>query len=395
VSSSDEGDLRPSVARRLFDRLVFLLIRILAAPARWLRLGRGRSLWAGTPILNLAINARADAAINGTAHSLVYHTYFITREFTYDLSRLSRIPVLGALLPYLTLFWAVYRYERFHFYCDRGLTPPLLPFRFNDRELALLRALGKNVYLWTYGADVRTRERTLGLGEWNCCSECPAPKVACVCDEHRGRENMHAISAHATAVFAMGDMLEYTPGSRNDLYFWPVDLQADRGERYRPLPPAPEAVGTVRVVHAPNHRLFKGTRFLQASIDRLRADGLDVELVMVERVPNREALDLYRSADIVFDQCLIGFHGYLAQEAMALAKPVVCFVRKTEYLLAPEHCPIVNVTVNDIDRVLRELILDRPRLHRLGLAGRAYIETHHSLEAFGRRLATVYAEKKS
>jgi glycosyltransferase involved in cell wall biosynthesis len=194
-------------------------------------------------------------------------------------------------------------------------------------------------------------------------------------------------------IFAMGDMIEYTPGSRNDLFFWPVDLSAEDGQRYAPRYPDPDSAAPVRVVHAPNHRLFKGTRFLLEAMEKLQREGLPIELKLVERVPNREALEIYRTADIVFDQCIIGFHGYFALEALAMGKPVMVYIRDPErYLIHPEECPFINARADRVEAVLRELVHDRPRLHRLGVQGRRYLEKHFTPRAFAGRLRTAYED---
>jgi hypothetical protein len=196
----------------------------------------------------------------------------------------------------------------------------------------------------------------------------------------------------------MGDMQEYTPGSRNDLFFWPVDLDADGGTKYAPhYPPAaaPNAPTSpqnpLRIVHAPNHRHFKGTRFLIEAVEQLHREGLALELKLVERLPNDEALAIYRTADLVFDQGLIGFHGYFAIEAMALGKPVICFIRKPEaYLIDHENCPIINARPETLAGAIRQLALDRGRLRELGHAGRRYVEKYFSLQAFAGRLRVAY-----
>ena len=352
-----------------------------------------RSLWTGTPILNMAVNARAERLLNVEADSLVFFTYYTTDEFTYNLARFSRWRLTRFVMPYLVLIWACIRYQRFHFYCDRGILPSLGHFRFNVDEARLLHRLGKQVFFWTYGADVRTRERTRALGEPNCCTECPAPGRACICDDAAGHENFATISKYATAVFAMGDMAEYTPGSRNDLFFWPVDLEVDGGGKYAPSYPSPEAGGPVRIVHAPNHRHFKGTRFIIDAVAELRREGCPVELVLVEGVPNTEALKIYRAADIIFDQCLVGSYGYFALEGMAMRKPVMCYIKKPDkYLLHPEQCPIINTHLDTMKDDIRRLVADRRQLREIGISGRRYVQEHFSLEAFAGRLKRAYQD---
>ena len=135
------------------------------------------------------------------------------------------------------------------------------------------------------------------------------------------------------------------------------------------------------------------TRHLERAVSELQAEGLPVELVLVEKVPNLRALELYRSADIIFDQCLIGFHGYFALEGMALGKPVMCYIRKpAEYLLHPQECPIINTSVATLKEDLRRLVDDRRSLHALGRSGRTYVEKHFSVAAFSTRLAAAYRE---
>ena len=44
---------------------------------------------------------------------------------------------------------------------------------------------------------------------------------ACICDEDRRLRYIARLREYACAIFSMGDMIEYTPGSVNDLFFWP------------------------------------------------------------------------------------------------------------------------------------------------------------------------------
>jgi hypothetical protein len=388
IQPADRTKRLARVFTGLVLRLALPVVRLLTkSPRKDVR----RSLWAGTPILTLPVKAKAERLLGVKADTLVFQTYYITSDFRYDLSRWNRGPgawrSLG--LPLLVLLWAACRYQRFHYFCDRGLLPGER-FEVREDELKFLRALGKDVFFYTYGADVRTRQKTLALGEPNCCTTCPEPGRFCVCDDERGVE-LHAMrSRYATATFALGDMVHYTPGSRNDTYFWPIDLSKEDDKLYEPRYPNPDATGPVLVVHAPNHQGFKGTPNLVAAVKRLQERGRSIELRLVERVPNREALEIYRAADIVFDQCLIGFHGYFALEAMAMGKPVVVFFR--DPVLAADECPLVNVRPETVETVLEGLIKDRRRLHELGREGRRYIERHYTVEAFAKRLARAYSE---
>lgn len=380
--------------------VVAVVLVLLLLPVRLVRraLSRGRSprsLWTGAPVINMAINARAERRLGVRAESVVSETYFTTSAFDRNWSRAARVPVLGKVVPHLLFVWACVVADRLHFYCDRGFLLPWRPFTFRRLELVAYRLLRVPVFFWTYGADVRSRAATEALGDPNCCTDCTRVGEACICDEERRRRNMNRLAHHGRAFFGMGDMMEYAPAERDgftvrhDLFFWPVDLADDR---YRPVYPALTG-DRLRIVHAPNHRMFKGTRFLIDAVAQLEAEGVPVELILVERVPNDEALEIYRTADVIFDQCLVGFHGFFAIEGLAMGKPVMCFIRKPEaYLLEPDACPIVRTHVDRLADDLRRLASDRGQLSAIGRAGRAYVERHMTVEAFAQRLRRAYSD---
>jgi glycosyltransferase involved in cell wall biosynthesis len=352
------------------------------------------SIWTGSPILTVAKNCRAERLLGFQSISLVKASYYITDEFDFNLTRLARgSRLLAFCLSYVAFLAVLALAVHVHAYVDGGVLPSRRRRYFNSVELLAYRLFRIHLMVWSYGADVRTREVTLKLGEPNCCTDCTQIGAACICSTVQGRENYARVAKNATAVFSMGDMVEYTPGSRNDLFFWPVDLDAQDGKRYQPAYPVCNGNCPIRVVHAPNHREFKGTKYLEEAIAALREEGVPIELVLVERLSNEQALEIYRSADIVFDQCLIGFHGYFALEAMALGKPVMCFIRKPEeYLLHPQECPIINTHVMTLKEDLRRLVARRDELGEIGRRGRRYVEKYFSLEAFAGRLKRAYRE---
>ncbi len=352
-----------------------------------------RSLWAGTPIITLPVKARAERLLGVEADTLVYRCFILTDQFTYALDRWYARRWLRPGLYFAVYLWAVWKYDRLHHFCSAGLLPERRAWLFNPFELWFGRLLGKELFFWTYGADVRTRAATRALGEPNCCTRCPAPGKHCICDTDLGALNQRRLARSATSIMSMGDMIHYTPAARRDLFYWPLDLAAEGGSRYRPAPPATGPARPLRVVHAANHRFFKGTDDLIAAAESLRERGIAIELVLVEGMPNAQALEIYRSADVVFDQCLIGFHGYFAIEAMAMAKPVMCFIRDPgAYLLDPDSCPIVRTTKSRIADDLAALTSDRAKLREIGLRSRAYIEQHFTVAAFSERLHRAYLD---
>ena len=356
---------------------------------RRLRTGRIRTLWGVTPILTLPLKARCDQALGWRSESAVFTNYYITKAFTWNFrwacAVAVRVPGLYGPFCKFLLGVALLRYDVFHYFADRGLLAPTERFGINAEELEILHQAGKRVYVYAYGADVRTRQRTLDLGPWNFCRDCDTPGKHCVCDDTTGAAIMARISKHVTATVSLGDMLTYMPGAHH-LAYWPIDTDANKFVGVGPQ------AGPLKIAHAPNHSHFKGTRYLEASIERLRQRGHAIEFVKVSGVPNTEVLRLFADADVVADQFIGGAYGYAALEALARGKPVLTYVRHSGLIEAADECPFLNATPDTLDAVLIWCCENRDRLPAIGAKGRAYVERWHSIPAVASRLARLYLE---
>jgi len=383
----------PSRAAHWFSRR---FLRVCAFAGRYLSArriakGRPRTMWGITPISSLPLKARCDNALGFPSDSVVFTTYYITRSFTWNLSLLRRAfnawPAATNAGYRLVLGVALLRYDVFHVFADRGILPPVWRgFGIDPEELAALKAAGKRLYVYGYGADVRTRATTEALGRWNFCVGCDDKGRYCVCDDARGRQQMEQTAASATALVSLGDMLAYMPNARH-LAYWPVDTDAINfiGVTHDPEKP-------LRIAHAPNHPHFKGTQYLEAAIASLQAQGHAIELVRVSGVPNTEVIRLFAAADIVADQFIGGAYGYTALEGLARGKPVLTYVRSVNLVLGAQDCPFLNVTPDTLEAALQWCIMNRARLTAIGRQGRAYVERHHTIAAVAGRFATMYVD---
>lgn len=362
---------------------------------RRVALGRVRTFWGTTPILTLPLLSRSDRRLGFNSKSVVFNTYYVTNSFDVNLEKYEKIAFKLSekyYSPSIILFrkivflYYLLRCDVFHYFYDRGMLIGPGRFGISVSELELLKKCGKRVYTYAYGADVRTREVTLQLGEPNLCLECPKPGELCICSEDEMQSSLERLEGVVTAKIAMGDMIAYVPDCHN-LHYWPIDSEVIKSS---PLPP--RGNGPLRVAHAPNHRHFKGTRFLEEAIERLQSEGCNIELVCVQGVPNSEVIELFQSCHLVADQFVAGFHGYTALEAMALGRPVLCFLRWSDMVIDPDTCPIISADPNSIYSVLKECVEGRIDLDRLGRASRGYIEKHYSIDAVAVRLGYLYLE---
>lgn len=346
-----------------------------------------RIIWGPTPILTISINSKAERRLGYKSDTFVFRPYYLTKRFDYNLERLYRIFWMKPWVPWPVFLWAIVKYDIFHFFFDRGFLLPYKGRGINRIELRLLKILGKKVIISAYGGDVRYETKCRREGKYNCCIDCDLKNIACICSEKRALDNVRYISRYADLTLSMGDMIEYTPGSRNDVYYWGIDLQEFE---YVGVKTTNDPV--VLIVHAANHRNFKGTRFLLETVASLKKKGYPIVLKLVEGLSNQKARLWYAAADIVAEQFIIGWHGYFAVEAMALGKPVVCFIRKPEqYLPENMECPIINGDPDHLESCLISLVENPILRAELGRKGRRYVEELFNMDRVGKRLDGIYS----
>jgi glycosyltransferase involved in cell wall biosynthesis len=205
-------------------------------------------------------------------------------------------------------------------------------------------------------------------------------------DDARKQRMIARFARHAHAVFALNpDLLDALPPRAELLPYANVD---PRRLRAQPLP----ANDPPLVVHLPTDRRVKGTDFLAAAVEGLRADSERVELRLVEGAQHGEALAAIAAADIVVDQLRTGWYGGVAVEAMALGRPVVAHVHTPDLVHLPaeqrEQLPVVDATPETIDSALRRVL--REDRTELGRASRAYAERWHDPLRIAERTRSAY-----
>jgi glycosyltransferase involved in cell wall biosynthesis len=162
----------------------------------------------------------------------------------------------------------------------------------------------------------------------------------------------------------------------------------------------------VNIVHAPNHRGFKGSEFIVEAVKQLKEEGLKINLILLEKLQNSEVKRiLEEEADILVEQLIATGHGMNGMEGLASGLPVISNLEDADYILPFrrwsyfEECPIVSASPETIKNVLRKLI-SQPQLRReLGIAGRAYVEKYHGLDScqfvFEQIIAKLKGERES
>ena len=345
-----------------------------------------------------------------TANAGYYHGYDFLLETEGD----------DLLARHMRFFaWALSEYDIFHFSNAHAMfVSPLLRAHFADRwggegaELRLLRALGKKVVYSNNGClDGVTQTSFARWGPWSVCEDCVFRTRPDVCSDERNARWGAFRNAHVDLQLSNG-------GNRVDFNDHPTmhdvpEFYCMDPDVWRPdleIPPDLRLdlpASTVKLYHAVGNfdirtnsdtgRNIKSTHIYIPLVERLKASGIDVELVFATGLANMDVRFLQAQSDIVVDMLTVGIFGANVREALMLGKPAVCFLRP-EWLDSmrreiPEYVdelPIVNATPDTIEPVLRDLIGNPEKRAEIGRRSRAFAVKWHSGEAGARRLDALY-----
>jgi glycosyltransferase involved in cell wall biosynthesis len=242
-------------------------------------------------------------------------------------------------------------------------------------DLPLLRRAGKVVAVTYQGSDARQRDVTLANLEPEIVDVLPPDFFPPESDELK-RRSIAGFDRYADLVYAVNpDLLRMLPTRARFLPYAHIDPRT-----YDVKLPDPKRPPVV--VHAPSHKGRKGTSFLVRAVEKLRAEGVEIDFRLVENVSHSELQRIWYEADVVIDQLLIGWYGGTAVEAMSHGKPVVARLSVADLDLVPaamrDEIPIVNARPGTIEDALRDLLGPRRReLAALGERSRRYAETWH------------------
>lgn len=160
--------------------------------------------------------------------------------------------------------------------------------------------------------------------------------------------------------------------------------------QYKPRFPAVEQTNPM-VVHSASRTGGKGTKYVLAAIESLKKK-YTFDFQLIHGMSKEEALGWVANCDVFIDQLITGSHGTAAVEAMALGKPVVCYINPVIGQDYPEDFPIHNAHPDNIEQVLEKLISDAALRHQSGRSSRAYVEKYHDDAVNAEALYRIYKE---
>ena len=282
-------------------------------------------------------------------------------------------------------------YEVLHYYFGRTLFswddyPAGSPFRYLDLKLA--KTLGRRVIFTLQGCDVRLAGASSERNRFTPCRDgaCTSfPSCVSRIDAMR-QEFIATVLPLADKVFYLNPELgHYVPGAEF-LPYSSVEISAIEF-----VPPA--ATTSVKILHAPSDASIKGTPAILEALDALKG-RYEIELLLVQNMPHEEAMQLYRRADVVIDQILAGWYGGFAVEAMAMGKPVLCYLREEDFPNVPAQMiadlPIRNIRPDHLAEDIAAVLDRRAEWRNWSTRSRGYVEKWHNPATIAAAMIEIY-----
>ena len=246
------------------------------------------------------------------------------------------------------------------------------------RDLPIIKRMGKKIAVTYQGSDarqgnfLRKRFKLHNL-------DIPLPETVSDASDRCKAERINKFNQYADLIYSLNPDLFYVlpertkflPYATIDLNKWHY-IEPFSSEKSRPL-----------VIHAPTHRGIKGTKFLLEAVQRLQNENVPFEFLLIEGLAHQEALEIYKKADLLVDQLLLGWYGGISVELMAMGKPVICFIHPPDLKPIPkqmrEELPFINANPNTIYQVLKDaLTKNKKQLPVIGRRSRTFVENWHN-----------------
>lgn len=156
----------------------------------------------------------------------------------------------------------------------------------------------------------------------------------------------------------------------------------------------PRRPETVKVAHAPTQRKIKSTEAFLRAVERLQAEGHDLELDLIEQVSWAECLRRKASADIYYDQTILGY-GNNAIEAWGMGIPVIAGAQAAtlaEMRGRFGELPFYEAASNEqsIYDALRALVTSKDLRTEYGERGLNHVRRFHDQRVVVEQLKDVY-----
>lgn len=252
--------------------------------------------------------------------------------------------------------FSLFRYDIFHFIAGETiLTRKLRRF-----ELFIYKLLGKRVVMQFVGSDIRSEQfiywkdkNIRAFLEGNVQFERNLPWQ---------KKLIRDAEKYADAILVSTPDMK--PFVKNAIYYPAlIDLEKFMREAQPGIPTFHGQDEEIVILHAPSNTAIKGTSHIHEVLKKLQQKSpykikllLPGESIMGTAkkyaVTRYDLFKLFKEADIIIDQVIIGWYGLQSIEALLMGKEVISYVEKDlESDLFP-NCPIKLASINTLEEAV-------------------------------------------
>lgn len=275
-----------------------------------------------------------------------------------------------------------------------------------DFGSSLLDMMERNINLWdlpyyngvtamTYqGCDARQKYPTIERTTFSAChnDDCYEGKCLKLYRDKTKQKRIDKVAKHVDLIYALNpDLLCFLPDRAEFLPYTIPSWNDITPVRY-------EVNDPIRIVHAPTDRAVKGTDTILAAIKSLEREYPGkIDFRLIEKMPHNQALEEYKTADLVIDQLLVGWYGAFAVELMKMGVPVMTYIRDEDLQFIPTEmkqdldASIIKTIPHMIKFILAEIIEEPDVLYYYHKQGMEYVNTWHDPVKIAKRVVDDYS----
>lgn len=274
------------------------------------------------------------------------------------------------------------KYDIFH-YCNAN---SLLPFKI---DLFILKLFKKKIFVTFNGTSTRLKNESIKNYKINQFAidgiETGANSYL---SDKKKKKTIEIWKKMADQIFCLNpDLCRFVENAKFLPYIRHIMLQKNKSK-------FTFNKNKIRICHAPTSREAKGTKYFLEAVDKLKQEYSNIELVLIENVKNSEVIEIIKSCTLMFDQCLVGWYGGVALEAMSFGIPVMAYIRNEDLVYLPkemkENIPIINCTPFSIYDELKKILESPEVLKQYSKDTMKYVSKYHDPKVIAESLIKTY-----
>lgn len=290
--------------------------------------------------------------------------YKTSYTYTCRIDKRSRLYLY--IYSFSFFIFSLFRYDIFHFISGETI----LTRKLRRIELFIYKLLGKRVIMHFVGSDIRSEEFIY----WKEKNIRQFLQSGSSFEKNLPWQKRLIADTEKYADF----VLVSTPDLKQFLKhvtYYPVVLDLEKFLREaKPVVPRITESDEIVILHSPSNTVLKGTTHIHDILNKLvKTLPYKIKLVLpgeqligtVKKysLTRYELFEIYKQADIVIDQVIIGWYGLQSIEALLMGKEVISYIDTGLEIDLFPNCPIELATVNTLEQVIIKCI-EKIRTHK-------------------------------